>query len=108
MIRLEETLTAALPIEDVFKYASDFANIDEWDPGVADSEKISRGPVGIGSEFRVILTFAFRKVPMNYQIIEFSPPEKVVLKELLKIFKQRIRFDLKPFQAAPASIILQT
>ena len=98
MIRLEESITVALPIEDVFKYTSDFANIDEWDPGVADSEKISHGPVGIGSEFRVILTFAFRKVPMNYKIMEFNPPERVVLKGIAENFQatDTIRFETIP------------
>jgi len=98
MIRLEETITVALPIKDVFKYTSDFANIDEWDPGVADSEKISPGPVGIGSEFKVILKFAFRKVPMNYRIVEFHPPEMVVLKGVAENFQatDTIRFETIP------------
>ena len=98
MIRLEESITVALPIEDVFKYTSDFANIDEWDPGVADSEKISPGPVGIGSEFKVVLAFAFRKVPMNYKIMEFNPPERVVLKGIAENFQatDTIRFETIP------------
>ena len=36
MIRLHETIGVARPVEEAFFRTSDFSNIAQWDPGVAD------------------------------------------------------------------------
>ena len=37
MVRLQETIEVPRPIEDAFFYTSNFANIAQWDPGIAES-----------------------------------------------------------------------
>ena len=53
MIRLEETTKVNLPIEDVFKYTSDFANIEQWDPGLRIQRKypMARWELGLNSRW---------------------------------------------------------
>jgi hypothetical protein len=45
MIRLQETIEVARPIDEAF-HASDYSNIAQSDPGVAESHKTSRGAIG--------------------------------------------------------------
>lgn len=79
MIRLQETIEVARPIDEVFAYASNFGNIAQWDPGVAESRKSSRGPVGVGTEFALRVRFGPRSIPMTYVVREYGPPKRVVL-----------------------------
>ncbi len=79
MVRLQETIEVPRPIEDAFFYTSNFANIAQWDPGVAESSRISQGPIDIDTEFRVLVKFGPRSIPMTYIIRVYEPPHRVVL-----------------------------
>lgn len=79
MTRLHEIITVPRPIDEVFRYTSNFANIEQWDPGVSESEKLTAGAVGEGSEFRVVVTSGLSSTPMIYRVTRFEPPNSVVL-----------------------------
>ena len=79
MIRLQETIEVPRPIDEVFAYASNFGNTAQWDPGVVDSRKISRGPVGVGTAFELQVRFGPRSIPMMYVVREYDPPKRVLL-----------------------------
>jgi carbon monoxide dehydrogenase subunit G len=79
LARLEETITVKGAIDDVFAYVADFANSEEWDPGVARTERLTEGAVGVGSRYRVMVRFFGRTAPMEYEITEYDPPRRVVL-----------------------------
>lgn len=79
MIRLEEKIKVDRPIGEVFAYTSDFENLEDWDPGISTSKKLTRGPVGVGTEFEVVAKSGPRRIPMRYAVTAFDPPRKVVL-----------------------------
>ena len=79
MIRLHESIEVARPVEEAFFYTSDFSNIAQWDPGVADSRKASPGAVGVGTAFKVLVRFGPRRIPMDYVVRAYDPPHRVVL-----------------------------
>jgi NAD(P)-dependent dehydrogenase (short-subunit alcohol dehydrogenase family)/carbon monoxide dehydrogenase subunit G len=79
MIRLEESIRVDRPIHDVFRYTADFRNIEQWDPGIFESKKVSAGPVGVGTQFRVMVKSGLSRIPMMYSVTEYAPPNRVVL-----------------------------
>jgi carbon monoxide dehydrogenase subunit G len=79
MTILREHIVVPRDIASAFKYTADFSNIENWDPGVAKSEKRDDTPVGLGSEFDLLVTFGSSRIPMTYTITEFDPPNRVVL-----------------------------
>ena len=79
MIRLEEAIEVPRPIAEVFHYTSDFGNAAQWDPGVAESRKVSKGPIAVGTEFELRVRFGPRSIPMTYVVREYAPPKRVVL-----------------------------
>jgi NAD(P)-dependent dehydrogenase (short-subunit alcohol dehydrogenase family) len=79
MIRLQETVEVARPVDEVFSYAGNFANAAQWDPGVAESRKASAGPIGIGTVFELRVRFGPRSIPMTYVVREYAPRKRVVL-----------------------------
>ncbi|HRY45550.1 MAG TPA: SDR family NAD(P)-dependent oxidoreductase [Thermoanaerobaculia bacterium] len=79
MIRLHETVEVPRPIGEAFAYASDFANIEQWDPGVSGSVRLKDEPVGPGSRFRLDVDFGPFTTPMVYVVTLFEAPHRVVL-----------------------------
>jgi len=80
MIEIKETIAVLRPIDDVFRYLSDFTNIEQWDPGVVTSVNLSGEPVQVGTPFELTLRYLFFPIRMTYTIAEYAPPHRVVLK----------------------------
>jgi NAD(P)-dependent dehydrogenase (short-subunit alcohol dehydrogenase family)/carbon monoxide dehydrogenase subunit G len=79
MIRLKQTIEVDRPIRDVFQYAGDFENVEQWDPGVTESTKVTPGPVDVGTVYSVVAKSGPSRIPMRYTVTEYAPPNKVVL-----------------------------
>jgi carbon monoxide dehydrogenase subunit G len=79
MTTLNERITTPLSIDEAFAYVADFANSQEWDPGVATADRIDSGPVGAGARYRLGIRRGSRVTPMEYEISVFEPPRRVVL-----------------------------
>lgn len=79
MITLNETIEVNEPIENVFRYVSDFQTIEQWDPAVLESRKISPGKTAIGTVYHLKLRYGIFPVSMTYTVKEYQPPERVVL-----------------------------
>ncbi len=86
MIELKEVISVNRPIDHVFKFTSNFTFIEQWDPGVVSSVKLSQGPVGVGTEYELALCYGIFRLKMRYRIIEYEPPVKVVLEGMGKSF----------------------
>lgn len=78
-MRLHEKRHIDLPVEQVFNYVSDFANTEQWDPGVKSARQVGDGPVGVGTKYDVVATFGSSEVPMVYEVTAFEPHRRVVL-----------------------------
>jgi dehydrogenase/reductase SDR family member 12 len=78
-MRLHETRQIERPVEEVFAFTADFANTEEWDPGVESARQIGSGPVGAGTTYEVVTKFGSSRIPMEYRIEEYEPNSRVVL-----------------------------
>jgi carbon monoxide dehydrogenase subunit G len=79
MTKLHERIQTTLSIDETFAFIADFANSSQWDPGVATSERIDAGPVGLGARYQLGVRLAGRVAPMEYRITTFEPPTRVIL-----------------------------
>jgi dehydrogenase/reductase SDR family protein 12 len=79
MARYVDAIDLPLPIEEAFDYLADFSRTAEWDPGVCDARRLTRGEVRLGSRFEVTVAFLGRRIPLEYRITEFERPSRLVL-----------------------------
>ncbi len=79
MVKLHEIIEVPRPLVETFRYTSDFSFIEQWDPGVAESVKLTPGPVALGTRYRLIICSGLRRFPMEYMIQQYEPPQRVVL-----------------------------
>lgn len=77
--RLHETFETPLSTDEAFAFVADFANAQHWDPGVATSERIDAGPVGVGARYRLGVRMRGKVAPMEYRITTYEAPRRVVL-----------------------------
>ncbi len=95
MARYRAAIDTPREREEVFAYLSDFSTTEEWDPGVVEAQQLHDGPVGEGTEFRLVARFLGRKTALTYRIVEYDPPHAVTLRgeNATVISNDRITFE---------------
>eukprot|EP00048_Salpingoeca_helianthica_P014465 m.221829 g.221829 ORF g.221829 m.221829 type:complete len:157 (-) comp15895_c0_seq1:41-511(-) len=78
---IEDTADINKSIAETFAFVADFANIQDWDPGVKSSKRSesTQGPLGVGTSFDLVTVFKGNESKMTYTITEYNPPHLVVL-----------------------------
>jgi dehydrogenase/reductase SDR family protein 12 len=79
MTRIQERISADLPVEDAFDYIADFTTNAEWDPNTTAARRLDEGPIGVGAHYEVHVRLGGRTAPMTYRITEYDRPNRVVL-----------------------------
>ena len=80
MVHFRTEILAPASAAETFEYLSRFSNASEWDPGVRAGEMLTDEPIRLGSRFLLLTGFATRTVRLEYEIIDFAPPTRIVLR----------------------------
>jgi hypothetical protein len=80
MARFTTTLAVPQSAEKTFAFVSAFDRTAEWDAGVAEAQKLTEGPVRLGTRFRVVAAFFGRRVEMIYTVTQLEAPHRIVLR----------------------------
>src|SRR5664280_648889 len=72
-------VTSPRPPAEVFDYMARFSNAAAWDPGVTEATEADPGAPTLGSAYRLVVRAFGRTVPLEYHIVEFDRPHRVVL-----------------------------
>ena len=76
---VHETVETDLNQEAAFDYVANFETIEEWDPGVVSSRKLTDGPLAVGSEYEVVVQYGGGPQTIVYTVTEVERPRVVVL-----------------------------
>jgi hypothetical protein len=74
------TINTKLSPQRAFELMADFSNAKHWDPATLDSSKIGDHAVGLGARFELDMKIFGRENAIVYEIMEFEPPSRVVLR----------------------------
>jgi len=98
----EAILSVPRSVEDTFAFVSDFRNAARWDPRTYSAEKITDGPIGVGTRFvltggmfredvvnRLHLPMSVAGMPLRYDVVEFDTPNEFVLAGQSRILRWR-------------------
>ena len=78
-MRFSEHIAVSRPATDAFRYIAEFENTAEWDPGIAESRKLTDGPVRVGSQFDVVALFRGKRQRFRYTVTEVDDGRRIVL-----------------------------
>lgn len=76
---LNEHIDVQRPIQECFRYLLDFSTAEQWDPGVRRAQKLTPGPVRLGSEFQVTLSGLGGGTVMQYRLTGLRSGESLHL-----------------------------
>ena len=79
MARFVTTVESGATPEQAFDLIADFSNIMSWDPGIGSTKRLDDGPIDAGSRFRVESVFGPRRIPLEYEVLEWIAPNFAVL-----------------------------
>jgi carbon monoxide dehydrogenase subunit G len=80
MARYVGQVESQLPPERVFNYIADFSTNAEWVPGTESAEQVGDAPVGMGTEFRLVVRVLGLRWRLTYRIVEFERPSVVTFR----------------------------
>lgn len=94
-ITFEQSLEIQRPLSFVYAYLSDFSNSVSWDPSVIQAQKITPGPLQVGTHFDIQVKFAWTQLSLNYHITDMQKDRYLELKGMADNFSvvDRIRFE---------------
>jgi NAD(P)-dependent dehydrogenase (short-subunit alcohol dehydrogenase family) len=107
MIRLNEQIIVNRDIDGTFDYVSDFTTIEQWDPGVVESRKLTPGKTGVGTQYLLTLRYGIFRVVMSYTIVEYQAPHKIVLQGKGTSFSVRDTIEFKSESPHQTKIVYQ-
>lgn len=93
---LRETVPLAISTDAAYDLVADFARLAEWDPAVADSERISGERLTPGSRYLVTARFLGRRPVLEYELIETTGPARTIYRATGSRFESVDRVEIAP------------
>jgi hypothetical protein len=76
-MRVQGEIVIEKPIEDVFDYVADERNEPSYNRHMSRADKVSPGPIGVGTTFHSVMTRAGRRADMTVTFTEFDRPRHI-------------------------------
>jgi uncharacterized protein YndB with AHSA1/START domain len=77
MGRITGEILIRRPVEQVFDYVADQRNEPVYNPRMLHSEKITDGPIGVGTRFRATAQSGRREVEMLIEVTAYDRPRRL-------------------------------
>lgn len=87
MISLHEKIDVSRPVKEAFAYVSDFRTTREWDATAFAAEKLTPGPVAVGTEFDVRCKMPVGSVNLRYTVTHLEPDREIALHGCCSLFE---------------------
>lgn len=73
MIKIEQTLVVDRPLEEVFQFMLEPANIFKWSRNIEEISQLTKGKLDVGSQYELISRFMGTRVPTRVEVTKFVP-----------------------------------
>jgi uncharacterized protein YndB with AHSA1/START domain len=100
MARIEFTTEVNRPIEEVFAYLTDPANLPEWQSGVIEGRLEGSGPVGVGSRMVEVRKFLGKRMESTLEVTEYESNRRFAFKVVSGPVPFRVDHTFKPSNGA--------
>ena len=95
MGRISGEILIERPVEQVFDYVADQRNEPIYNPRMLHSEKITDGPVGVGTRFRATAQSGRREIEMLIEVTEYQRPSRFGSRTTMPHCRCRWRIDVR-------------
>lgn len=88
MIQISNSIEIALPVAQVFEFVAEVDNNPKWMP-VQSVQKLSKGPVGVGTQFKQQFVLMGTTYTLDGVITAFEPNKKISFSYVSSVFTWR-------------------
>jgi len=96
MIKIETSVTINRPVEDVWKFISNWENFAQWDRGVLEVRQTSEGPTAVGSTLQSVRLILGLRGIGALRVTEYEPNKLLAVKGSAASVSGSIRFTFEP------------
>jgi hypothetical protein len=93
MIRFTNSIDISRPTDSVYAYLADLEHTPEWNWAISNAEKVTPGPVGVGTQYRFSRTTP-RPGTEIVEITGLSPGRRIEVAGRLGPFAARLVYEL--------------
>ena len=94
-MKFTNTVTINRPPAEVFAFLAHFENVPLWNYAISDTQKITGGPVGVGSRYRQTRTLPTQSEE-TFEVTEVEPDRKLSIQGALGPFHGEVTYLLQP------------
>lgn len=73
---VEESVFIDRVPQEVFEYVTAAENLPVWDSSILEAEKVTPGPLALGTRWRGVSKILGRRFPWPTEVIELDPPHR--------------------------------
>lgn len=95
-MRISHSAIIRQPVMVVFSCVTDFRLSSYWAGSVKEIEVLGAGPVRVGFSFRQVSEWQGRVLSHTYQVIEYLPPQRCLLKSIAGLFSTVVQYSFEP------------
>jgi uncharacterized protein YndB with AHSA1/START domain len=77
MARVEASVVINRPLDEVFAFASNPENHEQWGSAMSGVVKTSEGPLAVGTTYRGVNRFLGQRIEWTCEVTEYQPDRKV-------------------------------
>jgi hypothetical protein len=96
-MKFTNTITINRRPAEVFGFLAAFENVPLWNYAISETQKISSGPVGVGSRYRQTRTIPSRSEE-TFELTEFELDRKLSIRGPLGPFRAEVTYLLAPVE----------
>lgn len=95
-MRITHSAIIGQPVTAVFSCVTDFSLNHYWAGQIRETQILGAGPVRVGFTFRQVREWKGRVLSHTYQVIEYLPNERCVLKSIAGLFSTVVQYSFEP------------
>lgn len=96
MVRVEGDITIERPPDEVFDFVADASNEPKYNPRMTRAEKLTAGPIGVGTQFNSVMTGVGGAAEITIEFTEFDRPRRITEKAHLSAMDIHGRLLFEP------------
>jgi carbon monoxide dehydrogenase subunit G len=96
-VDFSNTVTIRRPRREVFSFISDLENVPRWNYAIDETQKLSSGPVAVGSRYRQVRSLPSRSEEV-LEVTKIQPDRAFALRGQLGPFSGTLSYELEEIE----------
>jgi len=93
---IDETVTIAAPLADVFSYLVEGENLPAWDSSIVECVRLGSDPIGVGTRYRGASKIMGRRIEWTTEVTEFEPCVRATSQSVEGALKFTVSYEFTP------------